>query len=201
MKNKPVAVLAGILAALVGAWVAHNAFDRIRGVKGGVAPEVLTEPWSHQSLGAVADFVFDTPWTLEPTKLDLPAELLKRFTRIHTYSHEAQGLSVLASEIAMASGSPSLEGAADGAIRNVKSQPATASVEASKQPTAVGGYPAIEIEATVRQKSGDPLHLHGLVVVRGSELFQLVLIHRQDQPLGNQAWSKTRASVRLAGAA
>jgi hypothetical protein len=201
MKNKPVAVLAGVLAALVGAWVAHNAFNWIRGAKS-VSPEVLTQAWSHQSLGAGADFVFDAPWTLEPTKLDLPPETLKQFTRFNAFSHEAQGLNVMASDLAVVpSISPSLEGAAEGAINSVKTQPTTASVEAKKQPTAVGGYPAMEIEATVRQKSGDPLHLHGLIVVRGSEMFQFLLIHREGQPLGVQAWNKARSSVRLAGAA
>lgn len=201
MKNKPVAVLAGVLAALVGAWVAHNVINSIRGAKS-VSPEVLTQTWSHQSLGAGADFVFDAPWTLEPTKLDLPPEMRQQLTRFNTLSHEAQGLNVMASDLAVPPQfSPNLERAAEGAIDNVKNQPSTASVEAKKQPTAVGGYPAMETEATVRQKSGDPLQLHGLLVVRGSEMFQLLLIHRQDQPLGVQAWNKARASVRLAGAA
>jgi len=201
MKNKPVAVLVGVLAALAGAWIARNAFDWIRGVKP-VSPQVLTQPWSRQSLGAGADFVFDSPWTLEPTKLDLPADVLKQFTRFNAFGHEAQGLSVLASDLAVVSGiTPSVEGAAEGAINSVRNQSTTKSIEAKKQPTAVGGYPAFEIEATVQQKRGDPLHLHGLVVVRGSEMFQLVLIHREDQPLGLQAWNKARASVRLGGAA
>jgi hypothetical protein len=93
---------------------------------------------------------------------------------------------------------PNLEGAADGMVRNVEALPGTKSVATRKWDTKLLGSRAIEVEMRIARLKGDPLLMHGVVVlVRRLELVQLLSIARADQPAATEAWSRMRDSMRI----
>jgi hypothetical protein len=111
---------------------------------------------------------------------------------------EADGLNILVAHVVFAEGAtPSLEGAADGMVKNVEAVPGTKSVTPRRTETKLLGRPAIEVEMRIEREKGAPALMHGIVVLKGPELIQILFIARADQPLATQAWARMRDSLRI----
>ena len=198
MKTRPVVLAVTVASAIVGSIAARSAIQWLR-AEPGVPQAVLSQTWTRQALGGNA-FSFESPVALKPESIELPAEVRSQIREMASVSGEGQGLNVMASYMALPPGrTPSLDGAAEGALANVRKTAGTASVDANKHDTAVAGLPAIEIEGNVQRQNAEPLKLHLVVMSRGEEMFQLMVIHRQDQPTGDGVWQKLRASVKIGG--
>jgi hypothetical protein len=126
-----------------------------------------------------------------------PKELAGKIQQWTWIGHEADGLSVMAARVVYASAEHlSLEGAADGMVKKIESTPGSRVVSPRRSETTLLGKPAIEVDLRIERERGEPLLMHGIVVLRGSELIQLLSISRADQPRGAQAWARMRDSVR-----
>jgi hypothetical protein len=138
----------------------------------------------------------ETPWHLQGVSVPLPKELSGKVRQWTWIGHEADGLDVLAARVVYAAAQPSLEGAANGMVKNVEALPGTRSVVPQRRDTTLLGQPAIEVEMRIAREKGPPLLMHGIVVLRGPELIQLLSIARADQPLASEAWARMRNSIR-----
>lgn len=198
MEAKPLRFVVVIVAAVAGSIGARSAIEWARR-EPGVAASVLTQPWSEVAPGG-KDVVFDAPLVPKPTTLDLPADVRAQTRQVITGSVEDKGLNVLTMYMQLAPGRVgNLEGAADGALSNIKNIPGTSVASSHKTNTTIAGLPAIEIEATVQRGKSDEIKLHGLVLGRGEELFQVLVAHRLDQPRGDEVWQRMRGTVRVKG--
>jgi hypothetical protein len=196
MEAKPFAVVIAVVAAVAGSMGARSLIDWARR-EPGVSASVLTQAWSEVAPGG-RDLVFESPLVPKPQNLDLPAEVRAQTREVAAAGAEGQGLNLMTMYMALPEGrTGSLKGAADGALSNIRAMPRT-SIAASRQTdTTVAGLPAIDIEATVQREKQDDLKLHAVVVARGAEMWQVLMMHRQDQPKGDEAWQRVRGSMRL----
>lgn len=198
VKRSPFAVLAGVVSFLVVGYATRLTIDWIRR-EPAVSTDIAKRPWVEQAL-APGSVSIDVPWPLERQESPLPPQVAKLVTRSVTLMHEADGLHVMAAVTSFAPGTPAnLDGAADGALANMKTVQGTRSVNGNKRESSVLGLRAIELEARIERERGVPLQLRGVIFVRGDDLLQVLLISRSDQPLGAAAWERLRASIRTPG--
>ena len=162
----------------------------------GVPKDLLTRPWAEQPIG-LSSVVLNAPFRLQGVSVPLPRELSGKVQKWTWIGREADGLNILVSHVIYAPGAiPSLEGAADGMVKSVKAVPGTKSVTPRRTQTTLLGRPAIEEEIRIEREKGEPALMHGIVVLKGPELIQILSIARADQPLASQAWTRMRDSVR-----
>jgi hypothetical protein len=184
-------------AVLVG-WLAGNsAMSWIRR-EPGVAKDLLSRQWVTGQIGR-SSVMLDTPWRLEGVSMPFPKEFSGKVQQWTWLGREKDGLHVMTGRVVFSrTERPNLEGAADGMVRNIEAMPATRSVSARRWERKLLGSPAIEVEMRIQRKKGDPVLMHGVVIlVRQSELVQLLSIARADQPVANEAWARMRDSMRI----
>jgi hypothetical protein len=196
-KSLTLKILVAAAAALAGWLVANGAMNRFRR-EPAVADDLLTRRWVTGAIGQ-SGVVLDAPFRLEGIAVPFPKEFSGRVSQWTWLGHEADGLHVMTGRVVFAPGlQPNLAGAADGMVRNVEAIPGTRHVEKRRWEKALLGGPAIEVEMRIEREKGEPLTMHGVVVlVRGLELVQLLSIAPADQPLANEAWARMRNSMRI----
>jgi len=198
LEAKPFTVVVGIVAAVAGSMGARSAIEWARR-EPAVSASVLAKPWSEVAPGG-RDLVFESPLVPRPTALDLPAGVRTQTRQVTAEAVEGEGLNIMTMYMALIAGrTPNLEGAADGALSNIRAMPGASLASSRKTPATIAGLPAIEIEATVQRARADDLKLHAIVLGRGEELFQVLVLHRLDQPKGDEVWERMRASVKVKG--
>jgi len=193
----PNKILVTAVAVLVG-WLAGNsAMSWIRR-EPGVAKDLLSRPWVTGEIGQ-SSVMLDTPWRLEGVSMPFPKEFSGKVQQWTWLGREKDGLNVMTGRVLFArTERPNLEGAADGMVRNVEAVAGTRSVSTRRWERRLLGSPAIELEMRIQRQKGDPLLMHGVVVlVRQLELVQLLSIARADQPLATEAWARMRNSMRI----
>jgi hypothetical protein len=141
--------------------------------------------------------VLEVPWDLQGFSMPLPKELSGKVSQWTWLGREADGLHVMATRVVYAPGmGTSLDGAADGMVKNVEAIPGTRSMVPRRTQTRLLGHRAIEVDLEVHREKGEPLRMHGIVVLRGQELIQVLSMARADQPLGEEVWVRIRDSIR-----
>jgi hypothetical protein len=192
-----VKIVVTALAVLVGWVVGNSAMSWLRR-EPGVANDLLTRHWVSGQIGQ-SSVMLDTPWPLQGVALPFPKEFSGKVDQWTWLGHDADGVHVMTGRVVFArTVRPDLAGAADGMVKNVTATPGTASVTTKRWEGTLLGSPAIEVAMTIQRQKGDPLLMHGVVVlVRKLELVQLHSIARADQPLGTQAWLRMRDSMRI----
>jgi len=196
MDSKPLKALMIIVGVLVGLLGVRYVVNRFR-QEPEVSAEVLTKPWSVQSIGG-GELRFEAPWLLNPSPVDLPPEIGKNVESTAALSLEKDGLNVMAIRIKIRQGlALNLAGAADGTTANLRTVPGTISVDSSKQATTLSGTPAYDVKATIRQQRKEPMALRGLVVIHGQSIYQVLILYRLDQARGEEVWKKMRSSLEL----
>jgi len=196
MDNKPLKALMIIVGVLVGLLGVRYGVNRFR-QEPEVPAEVLTKPWSVQSIGG-GELRFEAPWPLNPSPVELPPEVGKNVESSAALSLEKNGLNVMAIRIKMRQGlALSLAGAADGTTANLRNAAGVTSVDSSKQATTVTGLPAYNVSATIHRQTGESMALRGVVFLRGQSIYQVLVIYRLDQARGEEVWKRMRDSVGL----
>jgi hypothetical protein len=193
----PVKVLVTVAAVVVG-WLAGNsAMSWIRR-EPGVAKDLLSRPWVTGEIGQ-SSVMLDTPWRLEGVSMPFPKEFSGKVQQWTWLGREKDGLNVMTGRVVFArTERPNLEGAAEGMIRNIEAMAGTRSVSTRRWERTLLGSPAIEVEMKIQRKKGDPLLMHGIVIlVRRLELVQLFSIARADQSRATEAWARMRNSMRI----
>lgn len=194
MKSKPANILAGILAAMLASWGTRHVIDLLR-EEPEVAQEVVERAWEQESVGHLS---FNAPWSLQPRQLTFPPEVAALFKETTSEFREENGLTIMATHSSFVDGvAPSLDGGVASAESSMRAEPDTRSVQFTRADITFEGGPAVEYTAIVARERGKPLTFHGLVVVKGSDLYQVVLAHRADQTSGMAAWRKLLASAEL----
>ena len=185
------------LAVLVG-WVAGNSAMSWFRREPAVAKDLLTRQWVTGEIGQ-SSVLLDTPWPLEGVAVPFPREFSGKVQQWTWLGREKDGLNVMTGRVLFSrTERPSVEGAADGMVQNIQAMPGTKSVSTTRRETRLLGSPAIELELKIQRKSGDPLLMHGVVIlVRRLELVQLMSIARADQPIATEAWARMRNSLRI----
>lgn len=185
------------VALLVG-WVAGNSAMSWFRREPVVARDLLTRHWVAAEIGQ-SNVMLDTPWPLEGVAVPFPNEFSGKVQQWTWLGREKDGLNVMTGRVVFSrTEQPNLEGAADGMVRNIEAMPGTKSVSTTRRETRLLGSPAIELELRIQRKSGDPLLMHGVVIlVRKLELIQLLSIARADQPIATEAWARMRNSLRI----
>jgi hypothetical protein len=199
MSKKAIALLVGIAAFcaafFIAAYVTREGMDWLRR-EPGVSSDIVNRKWIEQPVGP-SGVIFDAPWHLQSKETELPPELARVVQSSQTLTHEADGLNIMTMYLEyVPTISTNLEGAAEGAIANLKTVRGTLSVDASKHETSVLEQRAFQIEAKIERTRGVPLRMRGIVFGTGSELYQIILISRDDQPLSSEAWEKLVKSIR-----
>jgi hypothetical protein len=185
-------------AAVLAGWLAGNGAMSWFRREPGVAKNLLSRPWVSGEIGQ-SSVHLDTPFRLEGVAVPFPKEFAGSVSQWTWLGREEGGIHVMTGRVLFAHGvQPNLEGAADGMVRNVEALPGTKSVATRKWDTKLLGSRAIEVEMRIARLKGDPLLMHGVVVlVRRLELVQLLSIARADQPAATEAWSRMRDSMRI----
>jgi len=200
VSRKPLALVAGIVAFFAASYFTRQAIDFVRRDQQ-ISKQILEKSWVEQGLGATS-LAFNVPWNLQPQDLSLPPQLAKLIQSSVTMSHEADGLHVSAMHMAFVPGTPtSLEGAANGAINNLKTVPGTTNVAGGKHELMLfnGQTPGFEIDARIERQRGVPLQMRGVVFGNGPELYQILMICRADQASGAAIWERIRSSIHVQG--
>ena len=194
MSRKALGLVVGIAAFIAGSYAARTAIDFIRR-EPGVSSKLVQASWVQQAIGGTS---FDVPWPLETQDLKLPDQVARLVQSGITLSHEADGLNVMAMHMAFVSGTPtSLDGAAEGAVNNLRTVPGTLSIAPEKHEMTLfnGSTRAIEIGARIERERGVPLQMRGVVFGNGPELYQILMICRADQTNGPGIWVRIRSSI------
>ena len=183
------------MAVVVGWWVANRTVH-LANREPGVSRALLTRPWVENKIGR-SGVVLDAPWRLQGIHVPLPKEMSGKVNQWTWIGHEGEGFNVMAARVVYSATIPAtLEGAADGMIKNIEGVAGTRSVTPTRTETKLLGHRAIEIGLQIEREKGLPLHMRGLVVLRGQELIQLLAIAREDQELASQVWTRMRDSLR-----
>lgn len=195
MSKRSISIIAGVIAFVAAFYIGRD-IARNR-PEPPIDAQVVTRPWIEESLGPTG-ITLSVPWQLQEEHIKYPPEIDRLIESDQTLSHESDGMHIMAIEITFTRSAPlNLAGAADGAINNLKTVSGTESVEGRKIETSLNSphAPAYEIDARITRTSGQPLRTRGILFLRGYELYQVLLICRDDQPLGNIAWEKLRNSI------
>lgn len=162
-----------------------------------IASEIVDATWVEERLGP--EVVFEAPWPLESTSPDLPLELRALVKSSTWRSHEAHGLVIQAIAFTYRDGVPGdLDGAAQGAIANLRTVPGTLAVEPTTTETTVDGVRAIELAAIIRRDRGEPLRLRGLTLLIDHTLISFMLSAPADQVVAGRVWDRMRQTIRRA---
>lgn len=197
MKN-----ILSLLLILVGAFaVGPPAKHWLEGVLAGesVPQKILETRWETQNLG---NLTFDAPWQLwnGSAKLGLPTESTNGLLSSETLKREGDGLSILAMRATYFVDRQSNLGAAiAGAERSLRESKGVKSARFSYNNTAVGGFPAADLDAMVTNLKGETHRFRGLLVARKESLYQVIVSYRADQPNGEIAWRRLRGSALVDG--
>jgi hypothetical protein len=197
MREKRIQLLIGILAFVAVGYLTRQAVHWFR--KGpGIPSRLLERTWIDQPIAKGETVVVAVPWPLDPAKLDFPPEMARMVTHSETLRHQADGLHIMTMYAFFGKVKTlSLDQAADGALRNIKTVPGTASVKSAKRETTVlGCQRAFELEARITRTEGEPVLMHELMFVMGRALYQIILIHMADEPLGPKVWDRIRSNIR-----
>ena len=191
-----VKVLVTAAAVVVGWWAGNSAMSRLRR-EPDVAKDLLSRSWITSQIGQ-SSVRLDAPFRLEGVAVPFPKEFEGKVQQWTWLGREQDGLNVMAGWIGFTMNEPNLEGAADGMVKNIEAMPGTRSVSTKRSEKKLLGSPAIEVEMRIQRQKGDPLLMHGVVIlVRQLELIQLYSIARADQPLATEAWARMRDSMRI----
>jgi len=184
--------------AVAAGWLVGNTTMSWLRREPGVAKDLLTRHWVTGEIGKSSVMV-DTPFRLEGVSMPFPKEFEGRVQQWTWLGHEADGLNVMSGRIVFSrTERPNLPGAADGMVQNVQAMPGTGAVTTKRWEGTLLGGPAIEVLMKIQRQKGDPLEMHGVVVlVRKLEMVQLYSIARAGQPLATQAWLRMRDSMRI----
>ncbi|MGE5187096.1 MAG: hypothetical protein ACM31C_33835 [Acidobacteriota bacterium] len=190
-----VVIASGIVAFAFAAYGSHELVAYLRR-EPAVPAAIVDQRWQPQRVGAIA---LDAPFALHADTLPVP-DTIKPLVVSTTYLQgEGDGLMIASMEFTYRAGVPiDLDGAAGGAIANMRTVPGTLSVDPKQAKTSVLGEPAIDLEAAIRRSNAEPLRMHGVVFADGAKLFIVMSVARADQPAGDAAWQKLRASIRSA---
>ena len=191
-----VLAVAGAISFILAAYAAKEGIEWMRR-EPPVSVDIAKRPWVEQVVVAGAVSI-DVPWPLKPKELSLPPEVASAATRMVNLAHEADGLNIFASVLTVRPGTPvSLDGAARGAIANVKTMKGIGAVTDNKRETTVLGVPAVEIDATVERKANVPLQTYGIVFLLENEFIQVIYTALSNQPSGDAVWKRIRESIRV----
>jgi hypothetical protein len=192
---QPVVVVVGIASFAVASLGVHALFERSRR-EPDVPANLAGKAWVEQRIGG--GFVLDVPWPLSPTPEPAsPADAL--IQRSTVMGNETDGFSVQAMVATYREGvTLSIEGAADGALANIRTVQDTLSVDAEKHDTTIVGNRAIEIGGRIARRGGDPVQLRGVVFLHDRDMILVLAIANAGQPEADAAWRRMRDSIRAA---
>jgi hypothetical protein len=191
-----VGVIAFAVSAVVTSIVVRAALQRTTGDRP-VAADVMTKPWVEQVLVA-SKVAIDVPGRLKSEPLNLPPELSQHLVNTTNLTRDADGLSVATTVITLKPGIPfDLNGAANGALANMKKNPNVKSMSTTTNTTKVLGLPGIEFQAEVKQKKGGSFKAYGVVFRQGNDVIQIFLAGRSDKQLDSAAWQRIKNSIRV----
>ena len=197
MKNRPAAVIIGVLSAVLAAGATRRVIDWIR-EEPVVSRAAIERPWSTEQVGAL---IFESPRTLEPREMLYPPEARAVIETSTTKMHEADGLTVYASYIRFRPDVVfNLEAGAAGTESSMRAVRGTVSLDFRPTETSFFGHRAIAFEAHIVRERGMPLAVHGIMFSpTASVSYQLMLGHRADQAAGQEAWERLLDSAALRG--
>lgn len=194
--TSPLAVVVGIVAAIASFFAARYVYDAIRGPRERpVSTNIQEKSWVAQRLPR-SDVEIDAPWPLEETSTTIPPVLASLVEHMTSLGHEEDGLTIMASTMAMKEGQPSLDGAVDGMIGSARGVQGTLSVDPVKRETTVLGLRALEVEMRIERQGAAPLLYESIVWVDGTSALHVDIIHLVDQPAGRAAWERIKKSIR-----
>ena len=187
-------VLIALIVAAGVAAVAGIGFV-IRGHDPQLSAELVNHPWVEQRLGELG---FAAPWKLDATPQAAPDNIAPMIKSSTWLGKDGDGLWMQAMEIEYNDGVPvSLDGAANGAINNMRALAGIASVDAKQTPTRVLQLPGIDIDAQVMRDNKEAMRFRGLVLVDHQKLYMLLALSRADQPAeSDRVWTKLVASIK-----
>lgn len=192
MRRPPVPVIA-FLGTLAFAGGGYGTYELVRTLRPAAEPQQAA--WSEQQVGSVH---FSSPVPLKDEKVDLPDNVKQLVTASRYLAGEASGVTLAATAFTYKDGTQiNLEGAADGALANIRAVPGIQDMVPAKKPATLLGKPAIDLEAKMRRDKGENLQLHGVVFASGPELFIFMMIAKDEHHDAAETWHRLRKSIRL----
>lgn len=192
MQRPPIPVIA-FLGTLAFAGGGYGTYELVRYLRPPVE-QAQAQPWTQQQLASVH---FESPVPLKDEPVALPDNVKQLVTASHYLAGEAGGITLATTSFTYKDGTPiDLQGAADGALANVRAVPGIQDMQPEKKPATLLGKPAIDLEAKMRRDK-ESLRVHGVVFENGSELYIFVMIAKDERREAADAWHRLRESIRL----
>jgi hypothetical protein len=135
----------------------------------------------------VAGLRVKLPARPQSKSVQLPAQVRELVESMATYEIKEGTTTIGMSHVVYKIPEANLDGAADGAIAQVKAQPGVTIFTSSKDPIVVSGLQGRSISMNYK-RSGHAINQYGLVFVRGNEAWQMQIIGAGEgnrQPLEN----------------
>ncbi len=189
-------VIAGGVVGFVLAGAGSHALVQWLRREPAVPAAIVEHAWLPQHIGRAIEF--DAPFALAPDQMPIPDAVKPLVVSTSYLQGEADGMMIGAMAFSYREGvTPDLDAAAAGAIANMRTVPGTLSISPKTTKGTLLGKPAVDVEATIRRDNAEPLRMHGVVFAIASELYVTISVARADQPAGDAAWQKLRASIHI----
>lgn len=130
----------------------------------------------------IAGLKVDLPAPPVPETMEFPENIRQYVVSSDNFKVDWGSMTIMISNTSFSIDQASLDGAADGAIAQVKANPVATDFTSSKQPVEVAGLEGREIRMDLKQDN-HPITQRSIIFVRGGELWQIQIIAPGDDNL------------------
>lgn len=163
-----------------------------------VTQELLDGEWERFEAPEYG-YSFDTPFKLEPMKLNVPPEVkgIIKDMRTDNYSR-IRGVQIISNvlEYNAAVGQVNLSGSAEGSINSIKNMPGVSNLDYQQKELLVAGVPAFRQDGTLLL-NGDKGRFVNVCAGQGLKLYQLSLIFPAKDKLAIQLANRMIQSIKI----
>lgn len=158
----------------------------------------LTREWKTTPLGEYG-LTLSTPVTLKEVDMGFPKQLVDLTDYLKTFKNsENEPVQVLANVIKYkVQVQANLQGAADGAVNEIKSKPGVAEFEYSETTKTISTFPGILQTGSFSSQQSDKIHFYDLIILHDHNLWQVVVFYREGDDTGKKVAERIMDSVQI----
>lgn len=199
LKEKILIVATVVLFAGIGSWFGSSAVRNIQNSKK-TDKKVLSEQWVKKTYGSYGLYI-ETPWELKPAApLPLPENVNKMLERLESF--ESQNDDQFKIGVVSGKYNPaeviemSLQGAADGAVNEVRNMPGVTNFVYSQDSYSVNDIPGFIQRGTYNQR-GFKIGFINVGVVKDYNYWQVMILGRENDEVAQKAAERIIKSIQI----
>lgn len=199
LKEKILIVVTVVLFAGIGSWFGSSAVRNIQNSKK-TDKKVLSEQWVKKTYGSYG-LSIETPWELKPAApLPLPENVNKMLDRLESF--ESQNDDQFKIGVVSGKYNPaevidmSLQGAADGAVNEVRNMPGVTNFVYSQDSYSVNDIPGFIQRGTYNHR-GFKIGFINVGVVKDYNYWQVMILGRENDEIAQKAAERIIKSIQI----